>query len=259
MGTPPPRLPPPVPSLSRPLLLLLAAAALAAPAEPATSAPAGAPVAPAAPATAATPATTAATPATAARGDAPPAVPPAPSVLEAARLAAGEVLLSSRPAGSRSLAEEVGRGIVQAPPERVFAAVTDFAHYQEWVPFVKRSDAETESDGSVVSFESLELPFPLGRRYYKFRARTSVVGSGEARVWRTWWSYLPGSGNVDDHRGWWVLVPAGAGRTLGTCSLFTDPGRGVPAWALHRGTSMTMPYIFSALRQQIHRSRYDRP
>ena len=190
---------------------------------------------------------------------APPATPPPPTAAEAARMAGGEVLLGSREVGPRSLAEELGRGIVEASPERVFAALVDLAHYQEWVPFVKRSDAAPQGDGSVISLQSLDLPFPLGKRYYKIRARSSVEGQGEARVWRLWWSYVPGTGNVVDHYGWWVLVPGGAGRTLAACALYTDPGGGVPAWAAHRGTAMTMPYVFSGLRQQVHRSRYDRP
>jgi hypothetical protein len=190
---------------------------------------------------------------------APPPVPPAPSAAEAARLAAGEVLLDSRPAGSRSLSAEIGRGLVDAAPERVFAALTDFAHYDEWVPFVKKSDAHPQADGSVLSFQSLDLPFPLGTRYYQLRARTAVEGHGEQQVWRTWWSYVPGTGNVADHYGWWVLAPFKEGRTLATCLLFTDPGGSTPAWALHRGTAETVPYIFSGLRQQIHRARYDSP
>jgi hypothetical protein len=189
--------------------------------------------------------------------DAPPPATPPPTAAEAARLAAGEVLLESRPVPPRGLAEERGRGIVEAPPPRVFAALTDFAHYQEWVPFVKRSDARAMADGSVVSFQSLDLPFPLGKRYYRLSARIAVEGQGAARVWRTWWTYVPGSGNVADHYGWWVLVPWGRDRTLAACALYTDPGGSTPAWALHRGTAQTMPYIFSGLRQQIHRSRYD--
>lgn len=187
---------------------------------------------------------------------APPAVPPPPTAAEVARLATGEVLLASRPAGPRSLAEEVGRGLFDAPPQRVFAAVVDFAHYQEWVPFVKRSDARPQADGSVISFQSLALPFPLGNRYYDIAARSSVPGPGTGPAWRAWWRYLPGTGNVADHHGWWVLVPYGQGKTLGTCVLYTDPGGGLPAWGVHRGTAETMPYVFSGLRQQIRRGRY---
>jgi hypothetical protein len=215
---------------------------------------------------------------------APPAPPPPPDSAAEARLAGGEVLLSSHPVGPRALAEEIGRGVIDAPPARVFAALIDFAHYQEWVPFVKHSDAHRETDGSVISFQSLDLPFPAGNRHYKIHAWSMAAredtavsagagaGAGGASsgreeaqtaapaepTWRVWWTYVPQSGNVADHYGWWVLQPFGAGRTLGTCLLYTDPGS-LPAWALHMGTSQTMPYIFSGLRQQIHRSRYDHP
>jgi hypothetical protein len=243
----------------------------------------------------------AATPGAALDHTAPPPVPALPEGAAAARLAAGEVLLSSHPAGPRSLAEEIGAGIIDAPPARVFAALIDFAHYQEWVPFVKQSDAHRAADGSILSFQSLDLPFPVSKRHYRIHAWSAAPGlapraarvargtraaeatgaaeaiagtpgtagmpagsGGEAarvaaespQVWRIWWAYVPHSGNVADHYGWWVLQPFGAGRTLGTCLLYTDPG-GVPAWALHAGTAQTMPYIFSGLRQQIHRSRYD--
>jgi hypothetical protein len=247
--------PPPVKLLPRlwPLLASAFLAVVAATVAPGAAGPAGA--APAEPRKA--PAELRA--AAASRAEAPPPVPPPPTAVEAARLATGEVLLASRPVGPRSLVEEAGRGIVEANPERVFAALIDFAHYHEWVPFVKRSDAQPQADGSVISFQSLDLPFPLASRHYQIRARSAVEGRGEAQVWRTWWSYIPGTGNVADHYGGWVLVPYGAGRTLAACALYTDPGSGVPGWAAHLGTAQTMPYIFSGLRQQIHRSRYGHP
>jgi hypothetical protein len=134
---------------------------------------------------------------------------------------------------------------------------------------VKASDAHREADGSVISFQSLDPPFPMGSRHYKIHAwseaparpaggGTEAAEAGASAVWRVWWTYVPGSGNVEDNYGWWVLQPFGAGRTLATCLLYTDPGN-VPAWALHRGTAETVPYIFSGLRQQIRRSRYDHP
>jgi hypothetical protein len=188
----------------------------------------------------------------------PPAVPPPPSPAEAARMAGGEVLLAARPVGTRGLDEEIGRGVIDAPAERVYAALIDFAHYQEWVPFVTHSTARPQGDGSVVSFQGLSLPFPLGGRHYEIHARFDGPETGMAPAWRVWWTYVPGTGNVADHYGWWVLEPVGAARTRATCLLYTDPGR-TPAWAMHRGAAATMPYIFSGLRQQILRSRYDRP
>lgn len=176
---------------------------------------------------------------------------------EAARMRAGEVLLAAQAVGPRGLEEQEGRGVIEAAPERVFMALTDFAHYQEWMPFVRRSDAAAQGDGSVVAFQALELPFPVGARHYKIRARWAVEeGGAGGRTWRLGWQYVPGSGNVAAHRGSWTLVAWAGGWTLGTCRLFTDPGGGVPGWAMNLGMTQTMPYIFSGLRQQIRRSRY---
>jgi hypothetical protein len=190
---------------------------------------------------------------------------PAPadvSPVDLRRLSAGEVLVTLGPAPrSGGPREGIGRGVIDAPPERVYRALTDWAHAEEWMPFVERSDAVPQPDGSVVSFQALDLPAPLGDRHYKIRARAGIAGGagGKARVWRTRWSYVPGSGNVDDHRGSWELTSFGDGRTLATCRLYTDPGGSVPAWMMDRATRKSLPWIFDGLRQHVRRSRYDAP
>lgn len=149
----------------------------------------------------------------------------------------------------------VGRGIVEAPPERVFRALTDYRHWEEFVPFLEESDANPRGDGAVVSRHRMLFPFPLGERRYAIAALHSVEGSH----WRLDWSYVPGSGNVEDHRGSWKLTPLPEGRTLAICRLFTDPGGAVPLWAVDRGTRSMVPWIFHGLRQHVRRPRYDPP
>ncbi|HEV7516765.1 MAG TPA: SRPBCC family protein, partial [Thermoanaerobaculia bacterium] len=141
--------------------------------------------------------------------------------------------------------------------ERVFAVLTDFAHYPEWVPFVARSDAHPRPDGSVVSAQSLRLPTLVGNRSYKIRAVLTIaeIIPGKGKVWSTRWTYLPGSGNVVDTHGSWIVTGFEAGRSLATCRLFTDPGS-VPHWAMNRATEESLPWIFNGLRQQVRRNRY---
>lgn len=185
----------------------------------------------------------------------PAEIPPA----DLRRLEAGEVLVALRPlpsSGAGAPREGIGRGIIDAPPERVYRALTDWAHAEEWMPFVERSDAVPQPDGSVVTFHAVDLPAPLGDRHYKIRARAGIV-QGMVRVWRTRWAYVPGSGNVADHRGSWELTAFGPGRTLATCRLYTDPGGAVSAWMMDRATRKSLPWIFDGLRQQVRRSRYD--
>jgi uncharacterized protein YndB with AHSA1/START domain len=169
----------------------------------------------------------------------------------------GEVrvsLGSGRPDGPR---EGIGRGLIQAPPERVFRALSDVEHWHEFMPFLEQSTAKRRKDGSVESFQRLELPFPVGRRAYRVRVRTSVERMASGTVWHVDWTYVPDSGNVKDHHGSWTLTAAPGGATSATLRLATDPGGFVPARAVERGTAETLPWIFHGLRQHVRRSRYD--
>jgi hypothetical protein len=126
------------------------------------------------------------------------------------------------------------------------------------MPFLERSDAAPQPDGSVVVAQLLSLPAPLGDREFHVRGRTRVDGQGEDRVWRASWAHVPGTGNIAAHQGAWALVRLAPGRTLAVCRLRTDPGDG-PDWAADRATSKSLPWIFNGLRLQARRSRYDAP
>jgi uncharacterized protein YndB with AHSA1/START domain len=168
----------------------------------------------------------------------------------------GEVrvsLATERPDGPRA---GVGRGLVQAPPERVFRALTDVEHWHEFMPFLEQSTARPRKDGSIESFQRLELPFPVGRRSYRIRVRSRVEPAAGGTVWHIDWTYVPGSGNVKDHHGSWTLTAAANGATLAVLRLYTDPGSLIPARATDRGTIETLPWIFHGLRQHVQRSRY---
>lgn len=155
--------------------------------------------------------------------------------------------------------EGVGRGIVEAPPERVFRALADIAHWPEWMPFLKRSDARPQADGSFLSRQTMALPSPLGERRYSVRFIQGVETDREGKAWVIRWSLVPGSGNLAALRGSWRLTALGPARTLAVCRLFTDPGGLTPRFAVDRGTAQSLPWIFHGLRQQVRRSRYDGP
>jgi hypothetical protein len=160
--------------------------------------------------------------------------------------------------------EGEGRGVIDAPPERVFAALADLAHYQEWMPFVQRSDARPEADGTVVSTQALHLPALIGDRRYRLRAVSTVAGGATEKSGRSWslrWTYVPGSGNVVDTHGSWTVVEldgsggSGGRRSLVTCRMFLDPG-GVSGWTMNRAMKKNLLWVFQGLRQQVLRGRY---
>ena len=166
-----------------------------------------------------------------------------------------EVIL--RPMGRGKPQEGTGRGLLAAPPERVFRAVTDVAHWHEFMPFLEASDAQPQPDGSVLSAQRLALPSPLGERHYRIRFRSRVERTAQGTVWRADWSYVPGSGNLAGLRGSWTLTAAKGG-TLAVCHLWTDPGS-VSSRLMDRATAKSIPWIFDGLRQHVQRSRYLNP
>jgi hypothetical protein len=174
----------------------------------------------------------------------------------------GDVWVEMVTAGPGQPQEGLGRGVVEAPPERVFRALADVAHWPEWMPFLGRSDAQPQADGSVLSRQVMSLPSPLGERRYRVRLTQGTEASPEGPPGKAWvvrWVLVPGSGNLAGLHGSWRLTALGPNRTLAVCRLFTDPGGLTPRWAVDRGTAQTLPWIFHGLRQQVRRSRYDGP
>lgn len=163
----------------------------------------------------------------------------------------GEVEVSLRPVGDGPK-EGIGSGLIEAPPERVYRALMDLDHWDEFMPFVEESDAKPQPDGSILSFQRLGLPAMIGDRHLRIRV-TGQVGR------KVEWSYVPGSGNVKSQRGSWTLQAAKGGKTRATLRLLTDPGGAAPDRAMDRATEKSLVWIFDGLRQQVRRSRYDTP
>jgi len=183
--------------------------------------------------------------------------PPPPSSASALPgLGRGEVVVEMREIAESGPKEGVARGVIDAPPDQVFRALVDYAHWSEFMPFLQKSDARPLSDGAVESHQVMTFPNPMGGRRYtvRFTSRTGETPSG--RVWRVDWMSVPGSGNVKVHRGSWVLLLFGPGRTFATCSLFTDPGDLTPDFAMNLATRKMLVWIFKGLRQQVNRGRY---
>lgn len=185
--------------------------------------------------------------ATAARAEAPGKVVRTPT---------GEVTVAMEAAGENAPREGIARGVVEAPAERVYRALTDYAHWEEFMPFLEGSDARRQPDGSVLSRQRMVLPFPFGERRYEIRATSRVEETPQGKVWRTVWDYVPGSGNIAGHRGSWTLTALSKSRTLAVCRIYTDPGGSAPRWAMDRATAETLPWILHGLRQHVRRSRY---
>lgn len=149
--------------------------------------------------------------------------------------------------------EGVARRVLETPPDRLYRAAADWAHYQEFFPFVKESRAEVDAAGTVTARQVVDLPFPWADRHFAVRLEHDTDHL------RVAWRAVPGSGNVTENRGEWRFRELAPGRTLVELRLVSDAGPGVPDGFQRRALEATLPYAIDGLRQQANRCRYDRP
>lgn len=192
-------------------------------------------------------------PATAAAPSAEPSAEP--TAEELARLRAGETLVEMADEGGGS-----ARRLLDADPGRLFRAAADWAHYDEFFPFVRTSSAEVDGEGGVLAHQTIDVPWPYSDRSFTATTRWSVAATKSAGTFRASvsWAHVPGSGDVLENRGEWRFSELATGQTLVEIQLVSDLD-GVPASFERRALAETLPYVIDGLRQQANRCRYDLP
>jgi hypothetical protein len=174
------------------------------------------------------------------------------------RLARGEVIVYLRGVGG-PIKEGLAIGIINALPERVFKVITDNEDFEQFMPYVEQSDVEYITNESIINYQYLNFPFPIGDRYYKLYIVQAIENSNAERIFKCTWTYVKKSGNIKDTYGSWVLKKYGENRTLATYTVYTDPGGRIPKWALNMATEISLPKIIESVRQRVQNSKYDNP
>jgi ribosome-associated toxin RatA of RatAB toxin-antitoxin module len=109
--------------------------------------------------------------------------------------------------------------VIAAPPERCFAAITDFESYPQWQSAVKRCAVrERDSDGRASLVETV---IDVRLREVRYVLRYSYE---PPRVVR--WDYV--EGDIKSVEGEYLFEDAGDGATRATYRLALDPGRFLP-------------------------------
>lgn len=168
----------------------------------------------------------------------------------AASLESGEVAVALRETEGSNVKEGCALGVIEAPLEQVFAVLDDPARFGEFMPHVQVSEVEPGDDGDVLNHQVLDLPFPIRNRHYTIRLETNHSEEHPDRL-EIAWTYVPGSGNVEENEGTWTLLRLSANRTLAVYRVYTDPGGLIPKWALNRVTRRTLPEVIEAIRRRV--------
>lgn len=164
-----------------------------------------------------------------------------------ARLAAGEVLVTTTAVEDFPIPQAQVRGVVDAPPSEVWKLVDDCGNYRRTMPRIADSQEEKREGNVVICRVVADLPFPFS----DLTSRTRAVHSVEpGKRYERAWEMIEGSDYLFN-RGGFVLVPWGEGgqRTLVTYRALARPKMSLPKFLLEAARRRSLPQIIHRLRE----------
>ncbi len=171
---------------------------------------------------------------------------PAPSPEELSRLESGEIVLRSRDVAGASLPHVTGIALIEAPPAKLWAIVSDCARFKETMPRTLESQ-ELERNGDHIRCRVLvDMPFPFSDLTAETEAVHTISPDGSFK--RAW---THRGGDFRANQGSWTLVPIRSGAaTLATYEALMEPNVPIPNWILRQAQQVTLPSMLEGLRKQ---------
>lgn len=146
---------------------------------------------------------------------------------------------------------------IEVPPARLFAVITDYDRFAEFVPYVAHSRVAYRDGGLRRVSQHLRFPGPVAERHYVIESQDKVTPSPRER-WRVEWRLVAESGSPASGKtavtpnaftGYWELTPvAGGTATDAIYSLYFDPGGALPAWLVTLAMHRYLPKVIVAVR-----------
>jgi ribosome-associated toxin RatA of RatAB toxin-antitoxin module len=137
-------------------------------------------------------------------------------------------------------------GVLPYPRQKVWAVVTDFAHYSDFLPYVKDVTVEPAQDGTKKLVKGKAKSAFYG--YWDFQLHANEEKE-KADEWRVWWREK-GEGEVLVNNGTWALREAGTGETLLVLELETEV-RSTPNWLLRNFYLYRLRQVIAAVRARL--------
>jgi START domain len=175
------------------------------------------------------------------------------------------ITVYSRERKDSGVHEVKATGMFDGAPKDVWAAIRDYPHYTQTMPYTEEAKVvSTEQDGKVIYFYSVINAPLVDRRDYVIKlVDESDWQDGKGYLKVTWTASdkdaPPARNNVvrvKTNDGYWLLEPReGGAKTFGTYYLYTDPGGSLPKWVVNKANSSTVPDIFKCIRKVIAKGK----
>jgi ribosome-associated toxin RatA of RatAB toxin-antitoxin module len=161
-----------------------------------------------------------------------------------ARLARGDVVVTTEKVPGSEVPVAIARAVVDAPPDRVWAVVSDCARYKESMPNIL-SSTKVKQEGNVVFCRVVaDLPFPFD----DLTSLTRAVHTEEPGVrYERAWTLVEGDYRVQE--GTWLVQPYADGKSLVTYRIHAEPRVALPQWILDAITKGKLPEVMQRVRK----------
>jgi ribosome-associated toxin RatA of RatAB toxin-antitoxin module len=167
----------------------------------------------------------------------------APTVEE--RIATGEVVVQTRKVAGVDLPEAIVTAVVDSPPAKVWAVVSDCARYKKTMPRIAESRLVSQNGNKVVCEVTVAMPFPLSN-LTSLNEATHTVGPP---TWERKWHLIKGDYARND--GSWTLTPYNAEgtRTKVVYRVLADPNTSVPNAIIRKAQQSALPDMIQHVRR----------
>lgn len=171
-------------------------------------------------------------------------VPPA-AADEADGLDGGKVDVKMVAVKDSSTPMVVVRAIVDSPPAKVWAVVSDCAHYKERLPRIAASRLVKKEGNKHTCEVTLAMPFPLSNLTAVTEAVHEESDKGMTRRWKMV------SGDYKFNTGSWEVKPhKGGAASLVTYKVHAEPNSAVPDFIKEMAQKKSLPEMIARVREE---------
>ncbi len=163
-----------------------------------------------------------------------------------------------------SVKEVKAVGTFSVPNWVVKNVLDDADHYKDFMPHVVESKVISRGKGQVIAYARVNPPM-ISQRDYTIIVHDESTTTDKGPVYKTHWQPANDKGpaeksgvvRIKNNDGGWLLEPSDNGQhTVGTYTIWTDGGGGVPAFILNSLNKERLTDLFDALTKQVKQEQY---
>jgi ribosome-associated toxin RatA of RatAB toxin-antitoxin module len=134
---------------------------------------------------------------------------------------------------------------MDAPPEKVWAIVSDCATYKQHMPRVAASKELSKSGNQHTCEVTIEMPFPLSN----LTAVTQATHDEAAPKFARRWKLIRGDYKVNE--GSWEVMPSKSeGKSFVRYTVHAEPNTAVPQWVREKAQKKALPEMIDRVESE---------